>query len=220
MRGKRSLTLPCQQLCPSAVGEGSALGSPAPTNGNALALQSSWRELQNAAGRAGTAGPHPAQLCHGAGIRREVSEAQERAGREEDAAGRAKPVTHLQGAHSASPCKEEQPVPAGICKAARACKRGQRHRGANAASRLGNGSLGQPGKAAKERPHTDSGKSNLCSHPVPLKAHTVLGTKLWRNGTSCVLTPPYLLPRMNQYILTSDSHTPGGMLWLGRGRKN
>lgn len=110
-------------------------------------------------------------------------------------------------------------MPAGTCKAARACKRGQRHRGANAASRLGNGALGQPGKAAKERPHTDSGKSNLHSHPVPLKAHTVLGTKLWRNGTSCVLTPPISPPSNESIYPHLRLPYPGGDAMDGAGEE-
>lgn len=54
-------------------------------------------QLQNAVGRAGTAGPHPAQHCHGVGIRWEASKAQEQAGREEDAVRRTKPVTTYEG---------------------------------------------------------------------------------------------------------------------------
>lgn len=68
--------------------------------------------------------------------------------------------------------------------------------------------------------HGHQEEQSSLTPPAPLKPHTVLKTKLWRKGTSCTLTPPYRLPQMNQYILTSDSHTPGGMLWLGRGRKN
>lgn len=214
MQGKRSLTLPCQRLCPSAVGEGSALGSPAPTKGNAQALQSSWKELQNAAGRAGTAVPHPAPLCHGAGIRREVSKAQERAGREEDALRRAKPVTTYKG-HVLPPLGL-----AGTCKAARASKRGRQHRGANAVSRLGNGSRGSQATRHGRGLTRTPGRSAFTHTPCAPQTTLCPQDQTVEERTSCVLTPPHLLPRMNQYILTSDSPTPGGMLWLGRGRKN
>lgn len=48
--------------------------------------------------------------------------------------------------------------------------------------------------------------------------HTLSPGQNWGNSVSCVLTPPHT--SSHPYVPTSDSHTPGGMLWLGRGRKN
>lgn len=213
MQGKRSLTLPRRQLCPSAVGEGSALGSPAPTKGNMEALQSSWRELQNAAGRAGTAGPHPAQLCHGAGLRREVSEAQERAGRKEDAVGRVEPVTTYEG-HVLPP-----PAPTGTCKAARASEGGRRHRRVNAASRLGNCSRGRPGTVAQERPHTDTGKSNLHSQPLRPPNRTLSSAPSSGGTDERRADPPIPPPSHESIHLYLRLPCPGGDAMVGAGEE-
>lgn len=126
-------------------------GIPALTQGKALALQSSWRELQNSAGRAGTAAPHPAQLCHGAGIRQEVSEALERAGREEDAVGRAKCVTSSEW-HAV---------------AARVWQKGRRHRGLLLGIALGMTPGAIQGRASQGH------REKQPSHPLCPSNHTL-----------------------------------------------
>lgn len=151
-------------------------------------MPSSWRELQNTAGRAGTAGPPPAQFCHGAGIRQEVSEALERAGREEDAVGRAKPVVTLEG-HTV---------------AARAWQKGRWHHGL-----LLGVALGITPEASQGMPHTDTGKSNPHIPCTLQTTHCPQDTAL-EKWCELHADPPYHLPQGNQYILTSNSHIPGG----------
>lgn len=160
-------------------------------------MPSSWRELQNTAGRAGTAGPPPAQFCHGAGIRQEVSEALERAGREEDAVGRAKPVVTLEG-HTV---------------AARAWQKGRWHHGL-----LLGVALGITPEASQGMPHTDTGKSN--PHiPCALQTTHCPQDRALEKWCELHADPPYHLPQGNQYILTSNSHIPGGCYgWGGGGR--
>lgn len=160
-------------------------------------MQSSWRELQNTAGRASTAGPHPAQLCHGAGIRQEVSEALQQAGREEDAVGRAKSVITSEG-HAV---------------AAQVWQKGRLAPWAVVGSCLGNDSWGQPGEASHGH------REKKPSHPLCHSNHTPSQGRALEEWYELHADPPYRLPQGNQYILTSNSHIPGGCYgWGGGGR--
>lgn len=123
---------------------------------------------------------------------------------------------NLQGARSASPragrhlqsspSQQERPAaPRGKC-----CES------------LGEWLPGQPGNAAWERPHTDTGKISLHSHPLRPANHT-LSSGPNCGGTDELCADPPTPPPSNESIhpyLRLPYPTPGGMLWLGRGRKN
>lgn len=78
--------------------------------------------------------------------------------------------------------------------------------------------LGKDSWASQGRPHTDTGKSNP---PIPCATETThcpqdRALEEWHELHA---DPPYHLPQGNQYILTSNSHTPGGCYgWGGGGR--